>query len=239
MAVSLYSPNQQTRQQLEELDALLQRMLALPSGANEPNPGEVASLPANPELFAPSPPTLPLPARPQANGQPIVQAWRVQSPPAPEALVFPFSGQQPPLATPVDCSAEYASPQPRFFASPVVATTTPANPAPLPYAMIFGPQAATAALAMPPGAAALGTEIPVPQWEAAKSTAIAPPLPVSLWPILVLNKIFDLLTLPLGPLGSWLRRPGGRNVLGWLGILMILGAIGWGVADWYGLDWTR
>ena len=45
----------------------------------------------------------------------------------------------------------------------------------------------------------------------------------------------------LGPLGARLRHGSGRTALGWLGIAMILAAIGWAIADWDGsakLDWT-
>ncbi len=31
----------------------------------------------------------------------------------------------------------------------------------------------------------------------------------------------------------------GRNLLGWLGIAMIVGSLGWAAADWYGAAWTR
>lgn len=225
MAVSLYSPNQQTKQQLEELDTLLQRMLALPTNGQEP---PMAMIPQVPEAFVPSPPTLPVPTRAPSSDS-VVQSWRVQTPTATMA-------NQPPLATPV----EPAPPEPRFFASPIAQSMAPqAAPSPFPYQMVFGPQTASAAPAMPVMTPAPATGIPSPQWQAAKPTSEMAPLPFSLWPLFVLNKLFDLLTLPLGPLGSWLRQPSGRNTLGWLGILMILGAIGWGVADWYGMDWTR
>ena len=227
MAVSLYSPNQQTKQQLEELDTLLQRMLALPTNGQEP---PMAMIPQAPEEFVPSPPTLPVPTR--APSDSVVQSWRVQTPMATPSATF---ANQPPLAMPVDP----APPEPRFFASPTTPSTAQAAPSPFPYQMVFGPQTASAAPAMPVMTPAAGTGIPAPQWQAVKPVSDAGPLPFSLWPLFVLNKLFDLLTLPLGPLGSWLRQPGGRNTLGWLGLLMILGAIGWGVADWYGMDWTR
>jgi hypothetical protein len=229
MAVSLYSPNQQTKQQLEELDTLLQRMLALPVNGHDPAPSTPTYAAPGPEAFVPSPPTLPAPTRSVPGNDQIVQAWRVQTP-ATESEIVTFNGQHPPLATPV----EPAPPEPRFFAAP---TSGSSAPAPFPYSMVFGPQTAAAAPAMPVNNTAPRTGIPAPQWEAPTPSTELGPLPFALWPLFVLNKLFDLLTLPLGPLGSWLRQPGGRNALGWLGMLMILGAIGWGVADWYGLDW--
>ena len=35
------------------------------------------------------------------------------------------------------------------------------------------------------------------------------------------------------------RGPTGRGILGWFGVLMILGAIGWAAFDWYRVDWNR
>lgn len=233
MTPSIYSPHQQTRQQLEELDSLLQRMLSLPvnpATASAPVPA------ATPEAFAPSPPTQTLPARSAASDA-TVQSWRVQNP-MQEPTILPFSNPQPPLATPVE-----PLPEPRFFATSAAAPAPAMAASPLPYTMVFGPQ--TTAAGMPaanvlPPMYAPGMGIPAPQWEAPKTAALdRPPLPMSLWPIYLINRIFDLLTLPLGPLGSWLRQSSGRNVMGWMGVLMILAAIGWAVADWYGLDWTR
>lgn len=223
MAVSTYSPNLQTKQQLEELDLLLQRMLALPTS----DAGPSAALSTPPEAFVPSPPTLPMPARSAPPDQSVLHAWRVQNP-AGDSSVIPFPAQQPPLATPVD------SPEPRFVVN-AAASAPPA--ASYPYQMVFGPQTAAAAPVLTPGAAPKG--IPAPQWVAPKASASSEPLPFMLLPLYVLNKLFDLLTFPLGPIGTWLRQPAGRNTLGWLGVLMILAAIGWGVADWYGLDWLK
>jgi hypothetical protein len=228
MAVSLYSPNQQTKQQLEELESLLQRMLTSPTNGQEP-PLAMPAMPA--PSISPSPPSLPSASQSVIGGEPTLQVWRVQTPMS-EPGAGTFTEQQPPLATPVDP----IPPEPRFFAGSRSPTAANAPPSPFPYQMVFGPQTASAAPAIH---AVPVAGIPVPQWEASKSSADLGPLPVALWPVYVLNKAFDLLTFPLGPLGSWLRQPGGRNTLGWLGLLMILGAIGWAVADWYGMDWIR
>lgn len=235
MAISTYSPNQQTKQQLEELDALLQRMLTLPVNGTEAATVESARIPSNPEVFAPSPPTRASTFRLEACSQPTVQSWRTQTP------VMELNGaaddpMQPPLATAVEVPQGQSIPEPRFFAtgatSPQPATSTP----PLfPYSMVFGSQSAipvsSANHLVPP--------VTVTQQKELGSATTVPPLPPVLWPVYVLNKLFDLCTFPLGPVGSWLRQRSGRNALAWLGVLMILGAIGWGVADLRGLDWTR
>jgi hypothetical protein len=56
-----------------------------------------------------------------------------------------------------------------------------------------------------------------------------------LWLILrAINGAFDLATYLLGPIGVWLRSPRGRNLLGAAGILMVLGAVGWLAVLWMG-----
>lgn len=246
MSTTGYSTHQQTRQQLDELDALLQRMLSIPPAAEPSSALSPMSDPDTvPDTFAPLPPTLP-PARvfpqptPTPGAEPVVHAWRVEVPAATAS-----SSQSPPLALPVDGAAPLPI-DPRTFAPPPAAVPagTPAlSPPPYPYSMVFGPPVvAEPGMPVPPttGAAAppLPGQVATPQWHAPRAAEPAP-LPFLLLPLLAFNRLFDVVTFFLGPLGSWLRRPEGRNTLGWLGILMILAAIGWGVADWYGIEWTR
>ena len=264
MLPSNYSSQSQTRQQLDELDSLLQRMLSLPlSGATETTTPITSGEPKKPaptamEPFAPLPPTLPsAKAAPTApsNGQPIIQPWRTEAAP-PTALVprQPAGTDEAPMAIPIESQMQNQplytpSPvEPRFFAPPpqsnppIYVPPQPSASTPYPYSVVFGQQAPQAAPAAPSppvaenAATNLQTErIPVPQWMASKETA-QPGLPVTLWPVYLLNLVFDLLTYLLGPVGTILRGRFGRNALGWLGILMIVAAVGWGVADWYGLD---
>jgi hypothetical protein len=53
-----------------------------------------------------------------------------------------------------------------------------------------------------------------------------------LWPLKFANGAFDVFTHLLGPLGSWLRQPSGRNFLGWLGLVLLLAAIALQVVMW-------
>lgn len=46
-----------------------------------------------------------------------------------------------------------------------------------------------------------------------------------LWPLSALNRMFDSATYLLGPLGGWLRQPGGRTFLGLVGVTLVLAAI--------------
>jgi hypothetical protein len=229
-----YSTHQQTRQQLDELDSLLQRMLSLPTDAAGASPAPT-QLP-DVDAFAPLPPSLPgarvfpQPATPTgATAEPVVHAWRVEVP-------------APPLATPVETPPATDA----RFLPPSPLPTAPLPPAPYPYSLVFGqqqPSSPPPSAAVPPPPAgfvspAPAAGIPAPQWQAPRDTA-TPGVPFLLLPLLVLNRVFDGLTYLLGPVGGWLRRPSGRNLIGWLGVLMILGAVAWGAVDWFGLTWPR
>jgi hypothetical protein len=252
MSTTGYSTHQQTRQQLDELDALLQRMLSLPSETDPTSSASSNFVEEVPEAmkaeeFAPFPPLLPnVRAMPSPPGAPVVHAWRVEVPLATPVEPPPSLPQAPPAVT----SAPAFSPPPdrRFTAPvpPIPSAGQPSGPPAYPYSMVFGPPVAPqpAEMGMPPMPAAAAPTptqvfgIPGPQWQSTKPSE-PPPIPLLLFPLVLLNGLFDLVTFFLGPLGSWLRRTPGRNVLGWLGVLMILGAIGWGLADWYGIEWTK
>ena len=74
---------------------------------------------------------------------------------------------------------------------------------------------------------------PDPQADAAEPA----PLPWVCYPLLGINLVFDGLSWLLGPAGRWLRRPGGRAVLGGLGLLLLAAAVARGVLDWMGWTW--
>jgi hypothetical protein len=108
--------------------------------------------------------------------------------------------------------------------------------------MVYGQQ--PAAETLPPFAEPIGGPLPEPAsyagpaWAVAAASTQESAPSLLLTPFIVLNGVFDALTYLLGPFGAWLRRGAGRSALGWLGIFMILGAIGWAFADWGGSDWT-
>src|SRR5262245_17579856 len=82
---SAYTPNSQTRQQLDELDALLQRMLSLPlahADGPEPTPPPAeASIPLPPTRRSFAQPLIrSTPSAISQSGQPAVEAWRVELP---------------------------------------------------------------------------------------------------------------------------------------------------------------
>src|SRR5436309_15988781 len=92
------SPNDLTRQQLDELDALLQRMLSLPLNPPEvPNPGAYTPGSPNPGPSIP----IPAPPLPDIPVPPAVKNWRVDPPapapaPVPHLLAAPVPEPPPP-----------------------------------------------------------------------------------------------------------------------------------------------
>jgi hypothetical protein len=211
MSTQAYSSHSQTRQQLDELDALLQRMLDLPMNSEPAHVEPFAAV-----ATAPLPPVLSqgsvLP-RPATIAEPMQHTWRMTPPDLPRPA---------PVDTTVD--AQFAA------------------EAPYPYSMVYGQQ--PVAETLPPFAEPVGSSPPeaapyaAPAWAVAAASTHEPTGSFLLTPIIVLNGVFDALTYLLGPLGAWLRQGSGRNALGWLGIVMILGAIGLALADWGGPDWT-
>jgi hypothetical protein len=77
--------------------------------------------------------------------------------------------------------------------------------------------------------------------EAAAPAVGSPPVadswPMALRPLVWINQAFDLLVAPCGPFGRWLGSPAGRAVLGGGGLLLLAGALTWGLLDWFGWTW--
>ena len=72
--------------------------------------------------------------------------------------------------------------------------------------------------------------------EAERETVAAPPTP-RLGALVRVNQGFDRLTYPFGRAGYWLRSGIGRDVLGWVGVLLITGSMAWAILDWLGWTW--
>jgi hypothetical protein len=63
------------------------------------------------------------------------------------------------------------------------------------------------------------------------------PEPVVAWwllPLVWCNHLFDYCTFALGEPGAWLRSGPGRAVLGWCGLLLLAGAVAWAVLVEFG-----
>lgn len=57
-----------------------------------------------------------------------------------------------------------------------------------------------------------------------------------LWPLELVNNLFDFFVGLMGPTGGWLKTPWGRYLLGFLGIAFVIGAISWQIILW--LRWN-
>ncbi|CAN5316224.1 hypothetical protein BH11PLA2_BH11PLA2_00120 [soil metagenome] len=200
------TPNDLTRQQLDELDLLLQRMLALPLGKAEP-----ASAPTI--IALPEPPPMP-------------SGWRMDTP-RPEPVSAPHLNTEP-LPEPVLALATSTMAMPAQ-AMPVPTPMQPVERPALP--RVTAPS--TAMSDMP--ASVFGkldlAELVIPA--AAPETTIAVDdtnddgLPMLMWPFFVVNWIVENVLKLFGPPGQMLTSRPMKNALGIAGVLMILGAGLW------------
>lgn len=169
---------QTTRQMLDELDALMEKMLALPVQDGEA-PASVKTAPAAPALTA-SLTMLPTPV---------------------QRIVPPMVEAPPHLAV-----------NPPHLPPPVVPLTNEVTPPSL-----------------------------LPQVEALLASVPAEAPPASaVWivaPLLWINEAFDAGTEMLGEAGGHLRTPLGRWLLGFVGLLLLAGSVGWLCKDWLGWQW--
>lgn len=136
MATAATSPNDLTRQQLDELDSLLQRMLSLPLTPPESHTPAPAAPPYTPPLpYSPPAAPAPIPAAREVSAP--VPAPRVFTPPVPDPVELPtpwksiLEPAQQPEPAPV---IERAVPAPVPVAKPVSPAPVPvtlAAPAPI------------------------------------------------------------------------------------------------------------
>jgi hypothetical protein len=255
-----------TRQQLDELDALLQRMLELPVQPADTPP------PVIPPRPAPRPPE----ARPPLASTPR-PAPRTPEPPRsypPSYMVVEDAG--PPLDTPIPGGrhdlAEVLPGDP--VQEQAQARLRESAPDPLPFesswqpsAQTWGPLAESWRQTQPmhptPASPSIPVYVPPPTnapsvWTqtvvlsdapssaempaaAAPATEPAPvprpDTPVVLWPLVAFNAFFDVFLWLLGPLGSWLRGPSGGKVFATIGVLGLIGAAAVAALDLFGWNW--
>jgi hypothetical protein len=208
------------RQQLDELDALLQRMLSLPINQVD----EAASEP--PRRPAVDLATTPVPGR---RGQMLL-----------------LDGSAP---VPTPQSAPPAAWDPHWNI----------NLNPQQGSSVLGPRSPAAQRtqsdALPPVwraetvAFAPARQEPAPQPPLSSSNAAAPiarpepirqptpePTPLSLWPVVAVNRVFDALMLCFGPPGQWFCTAAGRTLLGYTGMALLATSIAL-AAGWIG--WPR
>lgn len=208
------SPNDLTRQQLDELDALLQRMLALPLNPIDTPP------PATPAAVPPLPDTATPPPRPKN--------WRVDLPappvgPSPYLRIDPVGDPEPsvPFIPPV---AEF---QPEPFAARSEPVVLPVVPEPIsvpePVRMPETPPAVIAELPIAdplpePAPPKVSPSRPVPPF---KSRHTAPP-PAGFAPFASLDRALHWVLGWLGGPGRFLRSAPGKNLIGLAGLGLLL-----------------
>jgi hypothetical protein len=167
------APVHPTRQQLDELEALMQRMLALPVNQLEDEP----------------PAEIPL----------LVPGLEVRDPQEPEPMAADAA------SSPAESVADEAAPP---------AAQPPAEPSSRPIA----------------------ATVPLPRLMTEPSRAERR-TPWGVMPIVWINRVFDSQTARLGRPGRWLRSRQGRALLGALGLLFLIAAIGWTILGLVGWTW--
>jgi hypothetical protein len=240
-----------TRQQLDELDALLKKMLELPvQAADESHPEPPPVLPIRPSL-RPVPATEPI--RSELPGYTVIETAMPDLPPCltPSVSADPVQEQ---AAARLREQAEWQQYQSSWQPSaqtwgPLAETWRQKQPAALPEIPSFPgptpPSVQTQTVEIPEGGEATGlasgaTTASSQAAAASAQTAHSPGADTErssflLWPLLVINGCFDLPTYLLGPIGRWLRSAEGGNWLALLGllgmvtaaILVVLDGIGW------------
>lgn len=206
-----------TQQQLDELDALIQRMLTLP--VNQADDDPFADLP-------PVPPPLGPDEREELAEVPAL-APRVSAIVRPPEVSMP---ERPPEF--LLMKAPQPEPHPQL--------SSPEVSAPLPSFSVESPPVANIEL---PEANHRGEErsneraIATPARPIGERQALLANLAWWHRPLVHVNRGFDRLTVPFGPAGCWLRGERGRAVLGWTGLVFLAAALAWGFLDWVRWNW--
>ena len=252
-----------TRQQLDELDALLKRMLDLPVNRLE---DEADDAPAPADAAPPPPVSAPEPMR--GPHRPTV----ARQPAEPPAVNYSTAEEEEADLKPRVVSDDSQAKDPAAPPNPAAGRSedwVPLSSTWQPSARTWKPlseawkQAQTAAAgppaveegpalaAEPPPEPRAETDPPTPETApettpaeaAASPPAEAPRVAPAgaaprwlLWPLLGVNAAFDACLVPFGPAGRWLRGRTGRTVLGAVGLLALAAAAALAAADWFG--WT-
>jgi hypothetical protein len=221
---------QASREQLDELDALLQRMLELPVDPSEDAPAASSGNestkippPAPKEIPAvttiPSPGGLKRPAQPRGYTDDRGTSRAGSETPKGEA-------KQPAARRPAKAPQKPAS------VAPSAPTPSPEGPTIKIVAPGEGAPARPPQPGSPTGPESAATEAVV----ATVLPASGPPTPVAIWqwPLGWLNLMFDFVASRLGPPGRWARQPTGRRILGWIGLALLCVSLVLLILDWIG-----
>jgi hypothetical protein len=197
------TPNDLTRQQLDDLDALLQRMLALPLNQDEPA-ATTTALPDPPNGWRTDPPAPPATSHLGRTPAPALALAE------PKTLVRPLSPMELPDPGPAPMAF---APSPLLpverarFAPPleVPIEMRTASPAPMPFDHFK-----LAELTARPD-----------------ETPTSPSLSPLFWPLFAVNWLLENALKLFGPPGEMLTRPAMKNCLGAVGMLLLIAAGLW------------
>jgi hypothetical protein len=196
---------------LDDLDALMEQMLALPVSDSAESAPASRQGPRTGQESPPLPPTDP----PESKKMPALTASLTPIEPtcsAPPAAAAMSHGAVEPMR-PRRWREAVVAPSPA--PAPPPTGLSPLLPGPLP--PLVGPSSGEVVDAIP-----------------------APAATVALWwlrPLWWCNEAFDRCTVALGPRGQWLRARGGRTLLGCSGVALLLLALLLLINDWLGWTW--
>ncbi|HEY2784992.1 MAG TPA: hypothetical protein VGJ05_08460 [Fimbriiglobus sp.] len=231
MPAPAVSPNDLTRQQLDELDALLQRMLSLPLN----KPAEAA-----PPSRLPDPPVPdPVPPRPVPRTDPpaSVRTPHLPIPPSrPEPVVM--AATVPAVA--VAEMRSFTPPAPKAFDFP-----SPAR--------LFGPPTPDTGVLPPTEKVApfdpVSVSLPSPVEDDSDAVVLTPiepatptpGVPIAHWPLFGINWLLEQILGLFGPPGRAVCSPAGKMVVGWAGVLLLFAAGVWAARGmgWLQFSWPR
>jgi hypothetical protein len=241
-----------TRQMLDELDALMERMLSLPVDEldmsspapppslmtlDEPREAAVDGPSSDAPSDAPRSAVLPTPA------QPVAQVAELRS-------ETQADWQPPPLESSPHLQGPHLRPVPSGKIIVGRLSAPPLYSPPLPEEAKKNAQAIESADEQPVdilAAAPVLPEVALPPLivkPSVKPSVKPPARRRSLWHagrqlLLRLNQAFDQATTWLGGTGHWLRSVRGRRVLGLAGLALFALAIVWCLHDWLGWNWFK
>jgi hypothetical protein len=148
-----------------------------------------------------------------------------------ELPVNPADGELPPPAArdPLPPPSPLSDPRPPLYAPVEFRPDEPSRPSAV--AVIESPRPPTVAPSLRAEPPPAPVKVPLPE------LARRPSPPLVLWPLVGVNRLFDRAVSRLGFAGRWMKRPWGRALLGWLGLLCLAAAGVLLLLDWIGWTW--
>ncbi len=251
------NPNDLTRHQLDELDALLQRMLSLPLGGASPGPvtpddrPAALTMPDLPPLPAPggagtwrndAAPTHRLPHTPAVMGDANTLSWVPDAMPRSTPANFHVPAA-PALAVLPPPSVEVIPDTIPLFGPPRVEARTlrgvdapPVAAEPVADVVLVPAPRSPAAAAKAPGTYASGspTHASAAMFAPPGDAVPADPVPLVAWPLYAANAVIETGLEQCGPLGRLVTNRVSKQFLGWSGVALLLLSAVW-LARGYGL----